>query len=42
MTMKILIAGFLMTVFCVAVAVLVAVLLVGVLIRVTGIDDNDE
>lgn len=39
MTMKILIAGFLMTVFCVA----VAVLLVGVLIRVTGIDnDNDE
>ena len=39
--MKILIAGFLMTVFCVA----VAVLLVGVLIRVTGIDiddDNDE
>ncbi len=39
MTMKILIAGFLMTVFCVA----VAVLLVGVLIRLTGIDDdNDE
>lgn len=39
MTMKILIAGFLMTVFCVA----VAVLLVGVLIRVTDIDyDNDE
>lgn len=39
MTMKILIAGFLLTVFCVA----VAVLLVGVLIRVTGIDDdNDE
>lgn len=39
MTMKILIAGFVMTVFCVA----VAVLLVGVLIRVTGIDnDNDE
>ena len=39
MTMKILIAGFLMTVFCVA----VAVLLVGVLIHVTGIDnDNDE
>ena len=38
MTMKILIAGFLMTVFCVA----VAVLLVGVLIRATGIDDNDE
>ena len=39
MTMKILIAGFLMTAFCVA----VAVLLVGVLIRVTGIDnDNDE
>ena len=37
--MKILIAGFLMTVFCVA----VAVLLVGVLIRITGIDDyNDE
>ena len=37
--MKILIAGFLMTVFCVA----VAVLLVGVLIRGTGIDnDNDE
>lgn len=37
--MKILIAGFLLTVFCVA----VAVLLVGVLIRVTGIDDdNDE
>ena len=37
--MKILIAGFLMTVFCVA----VAVLLVGVLIHVTGIDnDNDE
>ena len=37
--MKILIAGFLMTVFCVS----VAVLLVGVLIRVTGIDnDNDE
>ena len=37
--MKILIAGFLMTVFCVA----VAVLLVGVLIRTTGIDDdNDE
>lgn len=37
--MKILIAGFLMTVFCVA----VAVLLVGVLIRLTGIDDdNDE
>lgn len=37
--MKILIAGFLMTVFCVA----VAVLLVGVLIRVTGIEhDNDE
>ena len=37
--MKILIAGFLMTAFCVA----VAVLLVGVLIRVTGIDnDNDE
>ena len=37
--MKILIAGFVMTVFCVA----VAVLLVGVLIRVTGIDnDNDE
>lgn len=36
--MKILIAGFLMTVFCVA----VAVLLVGVLIHVTGIDgDND-
>lgn len=39
MTMKILIAGFLLTVFCVAVAVL---LLVGVLIHVTGIDDNDE
>ena len=39
MTMKILIAGFLMNVFCVA----VAVLLVGVLIRLTGIDDdNDE
>lgn len=39
MTMKILIAGFLMTAFCVA----VAVLLVGVLIHVTGIDnDNDE
>ena len=39
MTMKILIAGFFMTVFCVA----VAVLLVGVLIRTTGIDDdNDE
>lgn len=39
MTMKILIAGFLLTVFCVA----VAVLLVGVLIRITGIDDdNDE
>lgn len=38
MTMKILIAGFLMTVFCVA----VAVLLVGVLIRVTGIDDNND
>lgn len=36
--MKILIAGFLMTVFCVA----VAVLLVGVLIRVTGIDDNND
>lgn len=37
--MKILIAGFLLTAFCVA----VAVLLVGVLIRVTGIDDdNDE
>lgn len=40
--MKILIAGFLLTAFCVAVAVL-AVLLVGVLIRITGIDDdNDE
>ena len=38
MTMKILIAGFFMTVFCVA----VAVLLVGVLIRITGIDENDE
>ena len=39
MTMKILIAGFFMTAFCVA----VAVLLVGVLIRITGIDnDNDE
>ena len=38
MTMKILIAGFLMTVFCVA----VAVLLVGVLIRVTGIDDDND
>lgn len=39
MTMKILIAGFLLTVFC----VVVAVLLVGVLIRITGIDDdNDE
>ena len=38
MTMKILIAGFLMTVFCVA----VAVLLVGVLIRVTGIDNNND
>ena len=37
--MKILIAGFFMTAFCVA----VAVLLVGVLIHVTGIDhDNDE
>lgn len=37
--MKILIAGFLLTAFCVA----VAVLLVGVLIRITGIDDdNDE
>ena len=36
--MKILMAGFFMTVFCVA----VAVLLVGVLISVTGIDDNDE
>ena len=36
--MKILIAGFLVTVFCVA----VAVLLVCVLIRITGIDDNDE
>ena len=37
--MKILIAGFFMTVFCVA----VAVLLVGVLISVTGIDnDKDE
>ena len=36
--MKILIAGFFMTVFCVA----VAVLLVGVLIQITGIDDNDE
>lgn len=36
--MKILIAGFLLTVFC----VVVAVLLVGVLIRVTGIDDNDN
>lgn len=37
--MKILIAGFLLTALCVA----VAVLLVGVLIRVTGIDDdNDE
>ena len=36
--MKILIAGFFMTVFCVA----VAVLLVGVLIRITGIDENDE
>lgn len=38
MTMKILIAGFLMTVFCVA----VAVLLVGVLIHVTGIDDYND
>lgn len=38
MTMKILIAGFFLTVFCVA----VAVLLVGVLIRVTGIDDNND
>lgn len=37
--MKILIAGFLLTAFRVA----VAVLLVGVLIHVTGIDDdNDE
>ena len=36
--MKILIAGFLMTVFCVA----VAVLLVGVLIRLTGIDDDND
>lgn len=35
--MKILIAGFLLTAFC------VVVLLVGVLIRITGIDDdNDE
>lgn len=38
MTMKILIAGFLMTVFCVA----VAVLLVGVLIRITGIDNDND
>ena len=36
--MKILIAGFFMTAFCVA----VAVLLVGVLMHVAGIDDNDE
>lgn len=36
--MKILIAGFLLTAFCVA----VAVLFVGVFIHVTGIDDNDE
>ena len=36
--MKILIAGFLLTAFCVA----VAALLVGVLIHVTGIEDNDE
>ena len=38
MTIKILITGFLMTAFCVA----VAVLLVGVLIRVTGIDDYND